>query len=162
MRSVSKGSQSAPSLSVYLMTHRFVVTKPEGQKMSHHLCEYSGHISPSSAYHSTFSSSGFPPDSSEGTQQQTANLTKMLATLFPLSKPLNLFHFGDWSKSVGQPSGKGHSHSIYSVQQTDLHCGYYKKKKKNFNESPGRHRMARRPFLVIAWLFRVISCSYRL
>ena len=137
MRSVSKGSQSAPSLSVYLMTHRFVVTKPEGQKMSHHLCEYSGHISPSSAYHSTFSSSGFPPDSSEGTQQQTANLTKMLATLFPLSKPLNLFHFGDWSKSVGQPSGKGHSHSIYSVQQTDLHCGYYKKKKKTLMRAQG-------------------------
>lgn len=62
--------------------------------MPHHLCEYSGHISPSSAHHSTFSSSGFPPDSSEGTQQQTANLTKMLATFLPLSKPLNLFNLG--------------------------------------------------------------------
>ena len=62
--------------------------------MPHHLCEYSGHISPSSAHHSTFSSSGFPPDSSEGTQQLIANLTKMLATFLPLSKPLNLFNSG--------------------------------------------------------------------
>ena len=129
MRSVSKGSQSAPSLSIHLMTHRFVATEPEGQKVSHHLCEYSGHIGPLSAHHSNFSSSGFPPDSSEGTQQQTANLTKMLTTLFPLSKPLNLFHFGDWSKSISQRNGKGHSHSIYSVQQTDLHYGSYIKKK---------------------------------